>query len=523
MPICLRTLAIVLSAALSAAPVLCQPATTIHAKRVDAVREFQRFFRKYKQLAQKVEAVLALDEADCPEAVHALTPLLNYKAREVRMAARKVLSGYREAETFDAVLEELVEMPNRDMRAGLIDVISEAGQPKLKKAIAQIWEAEATRLSVPEKFQIAKALGRLGAEGYEPILEALLKDPAYEVRVSALRAIEQTGLKKLGDKVVARLDDRVWQVQAAAISCVGRLRPRSAVLPLIEFLKKDGRLQKDASDALFLVTTRDFGTDYKMWKSQWKMLTGLPNFRLPTDAEVAKAKAARAKANKQYKPGKKGTAFAGIPTTSTRVIFIIDVSASMDDLVTERKKFRDGGYPSFRKIDIVRTELLNTINSLDGTTYFNVVAFAKKVKPWKRWLTKGTILNKTSALSWTKRLEPLGVVKAGGFGVSTEDDSGKTNTYAALMTAFDLDPAKGLVITGRGDKKPPKLDTIYFLTDGRPSIGKFTDTDDILREVKKINEVRGVVIHTISIGEFDASFMKRLASQNGGVFVNLGG
>ena len=106
----------------------------------------------------------------------------------------------------------------------------------------------------------------------------------------------------------------------------------------------------------------------------------------------------------------------------------------------------------------------------------------------------------TSAISFAKRLEPLGVAAQGiGSNLSAAgDDSGKTNTFAALMAAFDLDPAKGLTITGTGDKKPPKLDTIYFLTDGKPSVGVHVDTEDILREVKKINEVRGVVIHAIS-------------------------
>jgi len=307
------------------------------------------------------------------------------------------------------------------------------------------------------------------------------------------------------------------------MSCLAELRTREAVEPLIEFLAKPGRLKKDAADALFRITAYDFGTDHEMWKKQWKMLTGLPNFRLPTDEELAKAAASRAKSDQLYKlkPGEK--AFAGIPTNSTRVIFIIDVSASMDDLVTDRQKFKDGGYPSFRKIDIVKTELIRTINSLDENTYFNILSFAKNVKTWKKWLTRSNILNKTSAISFVKRLEPLGVAKSGGFGAAAGDDSGKTNTHAALMTGFDLDPAKGMVFTGKGDKKPPKLDTIYFLTDGRPSIGKFVDTDDILREVRKVNEVRGVVIHAISIGEFEASFMKRLAAENGGVFVNLGG
>jgi len=67
------------------------------------------------------------------------------------------------------------------------------------------------------------------------------------------------------------------------------------------------------------------------------------------------------------------------------------------------------------------------------------------------------------------------------------------------------------------------LDTIFFLSDGRPSHGDFVDPDDILREVRLANELRKVVIHTIAIGEFQKEFMRQLAEESGGVFVDLGG
>lgn len=491
-------------------------------QKLDSVKEFRRFFRKYKEVAQQVEAVLALETDDCPEAVDALLPLLKHKESAVKDAAKRVLAGFRAEATFAAVMTGLVDLKDREMRAELIDVFSRAKQKKLLVAIDEIW-AKDKRLNVPEKYQIARALARLGAKGREAILAAFLEDAAFEVRVAALDAIQKTRLKELGPKIVPMLDDKVWQVQAASIRTLGTLRTREAVEPLIEFLNKDGRLKEDSANALFEITARDYGQDYAQWKKQWAFLTGIPNFRLPTDAELEKARKAREEAEKAYATGPGSKTFAGVPTWSTRVVFVIDCSASMDDFVTDRKKFKDGGYPSFRKIDIVKTELFNTVNGLDKHTWFNILAFGKKVKKWKPWLTQCTISNKASALSFIKRLQPLGVAKAGGFGAATGDDSGKTNTYEALMQAFDLDPAKGLVLTGRGDKKPPKLDTIYFLTDGRPSIGKFVDTEDILKEVTKVNEIRGVVIHSISIGEFEASFMRRLAEQNGGVFVDLGG
>jgi hypothetical protein len=67
-----------------------------------------------------------------------------------------------------------------------------------------------------------------------------------------------------------------------------------------------------------------------------------------------------------------------------------------------------------------------------------------------------------------------------------------------------------------------EVDTIFFLSDGRPTVGEFVDPDDILREVLAANELRKVKIHTIAIGEFQKDFMRKIAEKTGGVFVDLG-
>ncbi len=486
-------------------------------QKLDAVKEFKRFFRKWKGTAERVESVLDLKRADCPEAVDALVKVLRHKDIEVREAARNVLAGYRAPATIERMLSGLVEMKDATLRGTFIDVLSRGGSTKLKAVLREIWEKDRKSLKLQEKFQIARALKRLGAEGFEDILLALTKDKAFEVRLAALDAIGESRLKKMGKDVVPMLNDPVWQVQQAAIQALGTIRYQGAVNPLIEKLKDPGRLKIDIAEALFKITTWDFGTNYKLWRKTWDRLSKLEGFRIPTDAELAKAKKNREKYDKRYKKGGKKNTFAGIPTTSTRVLFVIDVSASMDDLVIDRTKFK--GYRSFRKLDIVKTELSKTVKSLGPNTWFNIIAFASKIKKWKKFLVPGTVSYKASALSFIKSLEPLGTGR--GYN-ATADGSGKTNTYGALMAAFDLDPAKGVVLTGNGKKKALKLDTIYFLTDGRPSIGKYVDIEDILREVKKINETRRIVIHCISIGDFEGSFLKRLAQQNGGVFVDLG-
>ena len=66
------------------------------------------------------------------------------------------------------------------------------------------------------------------------------------------------------------------------------------------------------------------------------------------------------------------------------------------------------------------------------------------------------------------------------------------------------------------------LDTVFFLSDGRPSVGKLIETNEILKEVRKHNEVFRMVIHTIAIGDFTKDFLKQLADENGGTFIDMG-
>jgi hypothetical protein len=158
---------------------------------------------------------------------------------------------------------------------------------------------------------------------------------------------------------------------------------------------------------------------------------------------------------------------------------------------------------------------------------FNILAFATKIDPWKQKLTTASILNKSEAKDWIKGLIAIGGASkedlaSAGFSGSANLEMGKTNTYGALMAALNV--KTGPKTGGNAETKDYKVDvdTIFFLSDGRPTVGDFVDPDDILREVKSANDLRKVVIHTIAIGEFQKDFMKRIAEMNGGVFVDLG-
>jgi len=283
--------------------------------------------------------------------------------------------------------------------------------------------------------------------------------------------------------------------------------------------KEEGRLIEDYARALEEITAKSFGMRTEMWRKWW---TGIESrFVIPTDEELKQAKEKRAENQARYSPP--GSAnYHGIETPSRSVLFIIDVSGSMENHVVETERFEGGDYPSMARIDIVKTELQRTIESLESYVKLNILSFATDVKPWKKKLVPCNVLNRRSAMDWVGKLEAIGGsskedLAVAGLTGAANLEAGKTNTYGALMQA--------LGVAGRGsrdDQYEVEVDTIFFLSDGRPTVGELIDPDDILAEVRTANELRKVVIHTIAIGQFQRGFMKELATENGGVFVDLG-
>jgi Mg-chelatase subunit ChlD len=82
--------------------------------------------------------------------------------------------------------------------------------------------------------------------------------------------------------------------------------------------------------------------------------------------------------------------------------------------------------------------------------------------------------------------------------------AGSTNVYDALAAAFDDD----------------RIDTIYLLTDGDPSVGEITDVGTLREEVARWNSVRGIRIHCIAVGK-DSGLLKGLAEDSGGKYVRV--
>jgi Mg-chelatase subunit ChlD len=177
--------------------------------------------------------------------------------------------------------------------------------------------------------------------------------------------------------------------------------------------------------------------------------------------------------------------FYNLRIVSHRVIFIIDVSGSMNE-PTRSASF---GRPGEARIEVAKRELLKCIDALDKDALFNLVVFSGGVD---RWLDDGVAESKSAERAAAKSF------------VSRLGADGGTNLYGALATAF----------------ADPDVDTIYVLSDGEPSVGDVIDPAEIRSRVFRWNEHRGIVIHTIAIG---GSFriLEWLAADSGGSHVKF--
>ncbi len=511
-----RTLLTILVALLGLTSALAQTAE----ERADAVKEFKRFFRKFKEVPQQVEAVRTLEGMESADAADELVDLLDHKTPDVARAAYEVLITYEATETFAKHLAGLVDMKDAGAQARLIRVFGQAGLRDALPAMLEV--AGGKRVGDEVRYAIAKSMIDLKAtEAAEQVVAPLLADGNPLLRMVGAEMVDVLRLRGHGAELVPLLDDSTWQVQSAAVKALGSIRYQDGVTPLIDLMEKGGRTEEECADALFSITGMDFGTDIESWRSTWDRLMSIEGWRIPTDAELEKAKASRKRYDALYgrREGEVPT-FGGIPTSSTRILFIIDVSGSMSDLVVDKSRF-DAEYEDYEKLTIVKTELQRTIDSLTDNTLFNVVAFATDVDTWKRSPVQANIVNRSSAKEWVRKLRAIGGIQDQEAG-SADLAAGKTNTFKALMYPFGVDPDARRPAGGEEGAMENPIDTVFFLSDGRPSTGKHTDVQTILDEVLRLNERYRMVFHTIAIGQFQKSFLQTLAEQNGGVFVDLG-
>jgi hypothetical protein len=277
-------------------------------------------------------------------------------------------------------------------------------------------------------------------------------------------------------------------VVAAAIESLRRLHKQPGIEPLITFLGRNdiGRLREDAHRALRSLTGQKHGPYKQPWADWWK--DSMATFVMPEKPSDALELA---------KPDK-GVTFFSVTTFSEHLLFVLDVSGSMLDAAHPNAA---GARSEERKIDLLRKELLAALAMLDESKTFDIIFFSHRVFRLFGVMTPASKATVERARKFVMDLEPTGA----------------TNIFDALETAFRVSGVATATTTG---KDVASVDTIFFMTDGKPTAGKQMDPDRILDAVTDWNHSARLTIHAIGLGdECDLKFLEALAIQNGGQFV----
>ncbi len=440
-------------------------------------------------------------------------------------------------EIHDAILRE------SDLKDSAVEAIARTRDPAILGWLKASW-----RKSKSQAVQIAviRAFGLIGSQALTAeIFEAAMdRDP--QVRTAAIESlagrpeeapcdllpaafwnearlpfrtpVRALRLAEIYGAILKALGDEFWQVRCTAVRILGDFGDLAAVEPLIAALEKEpGRIRGDIDEALQKLTGKSLDGDYLMWKAWWASHG--------SDVKAGKAAGAGGPAAESHD---KTVSFYGIKTRSKNILFIIDVSGSMEWKSKSGKKDGGGQKPApappaggggfggspaapgpadDRKISVAKWELKQAIANLEEDALFNLIYYGTEVKMFQPKMVPASKGMKLQAIKL------IDEIKAGG----------GTNIYDSLVKAFTL---------GGGDNEKKNfensVDTIFFLSDGVPTAGKITDTDLILKDIRHRNKVRKIIINAVGITtESDKpeeqsrleEFVRKLAEQNGGKYV----
>lgn len=388
------------------------------------------------------------------------------------------------AKTTPSKLDSAEYLTERSVTMSMITALAAMGEKSVLPDFEELIEDSQQAKSNADQTVIAAVLDATSKlRGKEAAwLDALAKyakSSKLEVRNAALMQLGAVGDAKHLEVLTTAFDDADWSTRYAALVGLEGLRSKEAVGAIVKRLdKEEGLMLNRCAEALFRLTGKPFRTSAPAWSTWWEKegagftpISTADLAKLQSDDEMRRLKQVDETSAK----------FFGIRIVSRRVLFIIDVSGSMAwDLHSEQAP----GDPKQTRMEIAKRELLACIDALDPKSLFNVQVFSSDVD---RWLDGGIAAysksNKTEAKAYVEKLAP-----AGG-----------TNIYGALKDAFT----------------DPDVDTIFFLSDGEPSVGEVTDQASIRERVREWNEHRRIVIHSIAVGG-SFNILEWLALDSGG-------
>jgi HEAT repeat protein len=472
-------------------------------QELEAIETYREFAREKNPIV-RAAAVEDLGGIDSAAMVQTILKAANDVDPRVIDAAGKALGRMTSAESLEAMLAGLQTGNARAKRAAVLGFSHitrpyPAAIPSIAKMMSGDDEA---------RRAVIKALeNQKDPAGADALMKAL-KDKVPGLRVMAAHALGELKAKKAAGPLIELLRARDWSLRKAAAEALARIRVKESIEPLLQRFEKDkGLMTEVLYKALVAITGQDFRYNAENWRRWWDRWGH--GFKVPTEAELAVMKKKAEEALKgYYDPNKKK--YHRIETLSRKMVFVIDISASMQNKIVipphapeeVRKEF-----PDRVKIEIAKKELIDLLATLPANVHFNIITFAGRVKLWQDGLVSASM--RTAAIKYVSRLKALQPPRGGKASGSGEEQ--KTNTYGALMAAFGLQD-----VAVPNWKARTKVDTIFLVTDGVPTTGKIVDAHKLVDAITDLNRTRGVIIHVIVFDKQQGKQLARLATRNGG-------
>jgi len=460
-----------------------------------AAKFLEGVFDTDRDMRTQVNAMVAIGQTGDLATIQSVVKKALASSRKEPEFAAALPRMFREVRNPEAAkwLAARMDVKDADALPWLVEAVGEAGSKDAVPALVELIDKSKDPIV---RFEAMRALGRCAKEEGVSKLFNLLADPDWRIRMGAAEGLRFTGdpraISEVKRLIIETEEPIVVETATEAVGELGLAREgtKEAIPPLLDALHA-GRMRCREKARQYLIKiakklfrqSRDYSVDYEAWKRWYeKVKNGFD----PDDPNYAKHET---------------SSFFRFSVQSDMVLFILDISGSMK-WPGAPQGIKESEWQGSR-IDLAHRELFKTIEGLSKETKFNVAVFSGAVMAWQKAEVQATKENQLAAIAWIREQLPRG-------GTATYD-------------AIDYGISK------------TRADTIYFLSDGVPSGGRFEEPERILMELRKANRFRRVSINTVAliVGKADyesalkyedpdemAEFMNRIAEENYGSFAD---
>ena len=385
----------------------------------------------------------------------------------VRRLALDLLIGIP-GEDSTRALFQIARDKKRDLRWSALEELSRRGD---KRILPDLWKL-LDKGNAEERYGSLAALDRMLGDDVDYLnrLLALTRKGNSALRFLALDLASRHGLRDLLELLPGLLASADWRLRSQGYMVASRVRDAKSIPLLIQSMKKEsGRTEFECGRALQSLT-RYYCRTAQDWERWWAKNS--EGFVLPPPAPLQQTEE-----QKKNEKGRTTAEFYGIPVHSHRVVYVLDVSGSMN------KQFGTGS----TRIQVARESLKTALKKTDKRSLVNIIFFDSVVRSYaKKSVPIGRKGELDKLLAYVDKAKPLG----------------GTNLHGALVAAL----------------KDPRVDTIFLLSDGDPSTGDITDIQALGNDILRRNRARRVRIHCIAVG-LESPLLRRLSDATDGRYV----